>query len=169
MGQVKEHIWKPPVLIPREKEESREVCGAGEAELLLGKCLSPHRQLGPTSAEPGPGPASEHPNCSSGPGLLGRGQDPQVQLDLEHVSVCVNTLGWALEIQEASCHIWVSPCRSCARLLWMSLELVIACRGPLGHGSCRHWCLLGPTRCRKGQDVLTSSTKGVLEDGDLPS
>lgn len=30
-------------------------------------------------------------------------------------------------------------------------------------------CLLGPTRCRKGQDVLTSSTKGVLEDGNLPS
>lgn len=44
MGQVKEHMWKPPVLIPSEKEESCEVCGAGKTELLLGKCLSPHRE-----------------------------------------------------------------------------------------------------------------------------
>lgn len=56
--------------------------------------------LGPTSAEPGPGPASEHPGCSSGPGLLGRGWDTQVQLDLEHVTACVNALGWTLETQE---------------------------------------------------------------------
>lgn len=123
----------------------------------------------PTSAEPGAGPASEHLGCSSGSGLLGRGWDTQMQLDLERVTVCVNALGWTLEIQEPPCHIWVSPCRSCAHLRWMSLELVGACRGPLGHGSCSHWCLLGPTRCRKGQDVLTSSTEGVLEDRDLPS
>lgn len=125
--------------------------------------------LSPRSAEPGPGPASEHPSCSSGPGLLGRGRDTQVQLDLEHVTVCENTLGWTPEIQEPPCHIGVSPCRSCACLRWMSLELVVACRGPLGHGNCSHWCLLGPTRCRRGRDVLTCSTKGVLEDGDLPS
>lgn len=123
--------------------------------------------LGPRNAEPGPGPASQHPSCFSGPGLLGRGWDTQVQLDLERV--CVTALGRTLEMQEPPCHIWVSPCRSCARLPRMALELVVACRGPLGHGGCSRWCLLGPTRCRKGQDVLTSSTKGVLEDGDLPS
>lgn len=39
------------------------------------------------SAEPGPGPASQHPSCFSGPGLLGRGWDTQVQLDLERVCV----------------------------------------------------------------------------------
>lgn len=131
--QVEEHTWEPPVLVPRVKEESCEVCGAGKTELLLGKCLSPRREWPPCSAPqvqgpPGSGPASEHPGCSSGPGLLGRGWDTQVQLDLERVTVCVNALGWTLEIQEPPCHIWVSPCRSFAGLRWMSLELVVACR-----------------------------------------
>lgn len=137
MGQVEEHMWKPPVLVPSEKEEGCEACGAGKTELWWGSAF-PHAGsgpalLGPTSAEPGPGPASEHTGCSPGPGLLGRGWDTQVQLDLDRVTACVNTLGWTLEIQEPPCHIWVSPCRSCARLRWMSLELVVACRGPLGH------------------------------------
>lgn len=57
------------------------------------------------SAEPGPGPASEYPGCSSGPGLLGTGWDTWVQLDLEHVTLCENALGWTLEIQEPPCHI----------------------------------------------------------------
>lgn len=45
--------------------------------------------------------------------------------------MCVTTLGRTLEIQEPPCHIWVSPCRSCARLCWMALELVVALRDPL--------------------------------------
>lgn len=158
-------MWKPPVLVPSEKEESCELFGAGK-RALAGAMPFPRQGvaplLSPRRTEPGPGPASKHPSFSSEPGLLGTGWDIQVQLDLEPVTVCVNALGWTLEIQEPPCHIWVSPCRSCAHLPWMSLELVVACREPLGHGNYSHWCFLGPPRCRKGQDVLTSSTKGVL-------
>lgn len=46
LGQVEEHTWKPPVLIPSEEEgcEAREV---GKAEFMLGK---PHREW--PSAQP---------------------------------------------------------------------------------------------------------------------
>lgn len=43
LGQVEEHVWKPPVLIPSE-EEGCEACGVGKAELLPGKRLSPRRE-----------------------------------------------------------------------------------------------------------------------------
>lgn len=43
LGQVEEHVWKPPVLVPSE-EEGLEVCGAGKAELLLGNRLSPRKE-----------------------------------------------------------------------------------------------------------------------------
>lgn len=43
LGQVEEHVWKPPVLIPRE-EEGCEACGVWKAELLPGKRLSPRRE-----------------------------------------------------------------------------------------------------------------------------
>lgn len=85
MGLVEEHIWKPPVLIPSEKEESCEVMELGKRSSCWG-CAFPHTGSG-LPAEPGTGPASEHPSCFSGSGLLGRGWDTQVQLDLE--SVCV--------------------------------------------------------------------------------
>lgn len=43
LGQVEEHVWKPPVLIPSE-EEGCEACRVWKAELLPGKRLSPRRE-----------------------------------------------------------------------------------------------------------------------------
>lgn len=40
LGQVEEHLWKPPVLFPSE-EEGCETCRVGKAELLPAKRLSP--------------------------------------------------------------------------------------------------------------------------------
>lgn len=70
LGQVEEHVWKPPVLVPSE-EEGCEACGVGRAELLPGKRLSPTQgaALRPalpchTRAEAGPNPDSERAGCS---------------------------------------------------------------------------------------------------------
>ena len=115
VGQVEEHMWKPPVLIPSE-EEGCEVCGVGKAELLLGKRLSPRREWHSAVQRLALAPTADTLAARLG------ARAPEERLGSVSVAVCVNAVGWRPEIQEPPCHVWVSPGRRCACLRGMSPE-----------------------------------------------